>query len=92
MKNFINQFLRTRYEIMVDEKHIVDVLRVLDRHNVTSDLNIMNCECGLGDKWYIAFDATGREMSFIKTELKGEKFKEIVFIQKADRTVERKES
>lgn len=82
MKGFLKQFVRTKHEIMTNDRHMVDVLKVLHRHKVSSGIDVAICDCKLdGGRWYVDFYATGRQMKSIVPELSAKDINEIVVIK-----------
>ena len=82
MKNFLKQFVRTRHEIMTNDRHVVEVLKVLNRHKVSENIDVTICDCKLdGGRWYIDFCATGRQMKSIVPELAAKDINEIIIIK-----------
>lgn len=82
MKNYVKQFIRSRYELIVNEARVMDALKVLHRYNPNSKPKVKNCGWDdAKDVWYIDFTASGKQMDSIKSELRDSKFKGVILIE-----------
>ena len=88
MKNFIDQFIRSRCEIVINETRVMDVLKILNRYNPNSKPVVRNCGwTDDKDVWYIDFTVNGKQLNSIKSELRGDRFKGIILIKNVNSMV-----
>lgn len=80
MKNFLEQCIKTKCEIVVDEENLTKVLEVLRNNRIDSNLKIGDCGWVEAKKLYVMFSATGRQMASIKAALRKADFKEIIVL------------
>ena len=70
-KTLMNKLVRRYYHLVLNEKDVIKVLKVINKHHkVVPDMTVGNCGWKDDKKWFIHFYTTESKWEVIRKELK----------------------
>lgn len=84
MKDFITKHIKSRCEVVVEEKDLTRVLKVLNDNGIRSNLSIGECNWKEAKMWYIMFRITNKQLTHVRAELEKGDFTNILILTNTD--------
>lgn len=69
MMNLLQDLKVKRRHLVVDEGNVLNVIRILNRYGICTNMGVGNCGWRDETKWFIHFDMSGRKWDRLTDEL-----------------------